>query len=565
MLYTRNRLSCSAQFVFHVGGFSSSYGIPPYPSLAPLKPIQQASGLTCGDNNVSTARFPSMSGSSRLDGRPHVQNPQPQIASRNIAEAAEHDSRHHDTIDHRNRRVGASPPKPESSMAVNIRSEPPSDQSASNSNRQISQSSVSAGLVPVAQGKHSEYMKTQEYISHYQPSSEPAGTNRHASTDGQQTMSEPLASTIRKSHSPSMTVPRSPSRNNPAPKRNAAGISKHLNDAPGVDHTSEVDSPNRRRSHSIGSLSRESRIAAVRLAPYISSRGLAHRLSTSTESLAKAGLLPAFSEIEAQRLAENSSPNGTIMSAPDVPSTANAYTPSGPGRLSPVAQSADASPSSLQSDMPKSHLRPKLAPPADIASGSRSRRRRPNPNEALHQSKFPVSVHRRHRSHQEVGVSRQAANSEKVQVPGTPPLRPTSQASYNSTAGHQNHLRSSAMEQDAIETLLFMSSPGHSGYHSGSQHSQRQRNIFQSSSDSRSSGGRVPHSQDLQVSNSHGQSMPASSGRTVGLASHAGDEIDRMLDQMDSDSDDEVKFASTQSSFTDRSSKQADSSQEHNR
>ncbi|GKZ16962.1 hypothetical protein AbraIFM66951_005689 [Aspergillus brasiliensis] len=392
-------------------------------------------------------------------------------------------------------------------------------------------------------------------------------------------MSEPLASTIRKSHSPSMTVPRSPSRNNPAPKRNAAGISKHLNDAPGVDHTSEVDSPDRRRSHSISSLSRESRIAALSVhlrtrlsyaaAKVEKSRKIqgiqAHRLSTSTESLAKAGLLPAFSEIETQRLVENSSPNGTIMSAPDVPSTANAYTPSGPGRLSPVAQSADASPSSLQPDLPKSHLRPKLAPPADIASGSRSRRRLPNPNEALHQSKFPVSVHRRHRSHQEVGVSRQAANSEKVQVPGTPPLRPTSQASYNSTAGHQNHLRSSAMEQDAIETLLFMSSPGHSGYHSGSQHSQRQRNIFQSSSDSRSSGGRLPHSQDSQVSNSHGQSMPASSGRTVGLESHAGDEIDRMLDQMDSDSDDEVKFASTQSSFTDRSSKQADSSQEHNR
>ncbi|GKZ71281.1 hypothetical protein AnigIFM60653_008090 [Aspergillus niger] len=531
-----------------------------------------------------------MSGSSRLDGRPHVQNPQPQFASRNIAEAAGHNSRHHGTIDHRDSRVGVSPPKPEPSMAVNITSESPSDQSASNTNRQIPHSSLSTVLAPVTQGRHSE-SKTQEKMGHLQPLSEPAGTIIHASTVGEQAMSEPLASTIRKSHSPSMTAPGGPSKYNAPPKRTAAGISKHLVDAPGADNTSEVDSPDRRRSHSIGSLSRESRIAAVRLVPYISfwghlsvhlrtrlsyaaakvekSRKLhgvqAHSLSPSTESLAKAGLLPAFSELEAQRSVENSSPDGTIMSAPDPPSTTSVYTPSGPGRLSPVAQSADASPSSLHLDLPKSHPRPKLAPPADIASGSRSRRRRPNPNEALHLPKFPASLHRRHHSHQEVGASGPAAGSEKVQVPGTPPLGPMRQASYNGTGGHQNHNRNSAMEQDAIETLLFMSSPGHSGYHSGSQHSQRQRNIFQSSSDSRSSGGRVPRSQDSQVSNSRGQPMPASSGRVIGLESHAGDEIDRMLDQMDSDSDDEVKFASTQSSFTDHGSKQADSSQEQYR
>lgn len=214
-----------------------------------------------------------MSGSSRLDGRPHVQNPQPQIASRNLAEATEHHSRpagsrHHDTIDHRNSRVGVSPPTPESSMAVNITSEPPSDQPASNSNRHLPQSSVSTGLPPVAQGKHFEYNRTQE-ILHHQLSSEPTGTSIHASTGGQQIRSEPLASTIRKSHSPSMTVPGSPSKHNAPPKRTAAGISKHLVDAPGADHPSEVDSPDRRRSHSIGSLSRESRIAAVRLTPYI--------------------------------------------------------------------------------------------------------------------------------------------------------------------------------------------------------------------------------------------------------------------------------------------------------
>lgn len=217
----------------------------------------------------SAAHFISMSGSSRLDGRPHVQNPQPQFASRNFAEAAGHNSRHHGTIDHRDSRVGVSPPKPEPSMAVNITSESPSDQSASNTNRQIPHSSLSTVLAPVTQGRHSE-SKTQEKMGHLQPLSEPAGTIIHASTVGEQTMSEPLASTIRKSHSPSMTAPGGPSKYNAPPKRTAAGISKHLVDAPGADNTSEVDSPDRRRSHSIGSLSRESRIAAVRLVPCIS-------------------------------------------------------------------------------------------------------------------------------------------------------------------------------------------------------------------------------------------------------------------------------------------------------
>ena len=41
--------------------------------------------------------------------------------------------------------------------------------------------------------------------------------------------------------------------------------------------------------------------------------------------------------------------------------------------------------------------------------------------------------------------------------------------------------------------------------------------------------------------------MQVSNDQGIGLESHAGDEIDRILDQMDSDSDDGIKFASNSS------------------
>ena len=234
------------------------------------------------------------------------------------------------------------------------------------------------------------------------------------------------------------------------------------------------------------------------------------------------------------------------MSAPDPPASFNLHTSNG-SRLSPVAQSVDGSPPSSHLDPPRSHTsihltRPKLAPPADIiASGGSSRRRRPNPNEAI--PKLSTSLHRRHRSQQEFVVSRPATHSEKVLVPGTPPLRPSRMAPYS---GAGSHARSSAMEQDAIETLLFMSSPGHSGYHSSSQHSQPHQNVFPSS-DPRGSDVRVPQSQDSHASSYRGQSIRGSHGQELGLEAQAGDAIDRMLDQMDSDSDDDIKFASNSS------------------
>ncbi|PWY80508.1 hypothetical protein BO70DRAFT_429544 [Aspergillus heteromorphus CBS 117.55] len=134
--------------------------------------------------------------------------------------------------------------------------------------------------------------------------------------------------------------------------------------------------------------------------------------------------------------------------------------------------------------------------------------------------------------------------SSTVLVPGTPPLRPSSQNTSTPTPTPYNG--SSAMEQDAIETLLFMFSPGHrhSGYHS-SQPSQRHL-PFQSSSDSRGSDARVPCSRDLHVRADYGRPVYGFRGQSIGLEAQAGDEIDRMLDQMGSDSDNKFEKGSSE-------------------
>ena len=90
------------------------------------------------------------------------------------------------------------------------------------------------------------------------------------------------------------------------------------------------------------------------------------------------------------------------------------------------------------------------------------------------------------------------------------------------------------MEQDAIETLLFMSSPGTSGYHSNSQNSQRNqdvRNIDDSASQSVKWQGTLNDSQSNR--------QP---GLTGTVETRTGDEIDLMLDQMNSDSDDDADY-----------------------
>jgi hypothetical protein len=118
------------------------------------------------------------------------------------------------------------------------------------------------------------------------------------------------------------------------------------------------------------------------------------------------------------------------------------------------------------------------------------------------------------------------------------------------------------MEQDAIETLLFMSSPENSGYHPGSQRRPTTLNTsFESqmglsldgvatgTQSSLSSGPRTPRKVEFVPGTSSGYQSPpvlaVPGGSAVGLEAQAGDDIDRMLDQIeDSDSDGEINFAS---------------------
>jgi len=208
----------------------------------------------------------------------------------------------------------------------------------------------------------------------------------------------------------------------------------------------------------------------------------------------------------------------------------------------------------------KSPQAPKLAPPVDIIPGWGSgRRRRPNPNEWAQPPQInPPSRHRRHHSQLECGASKPYFRHDTHTIPGTPSLRTSYEyptpTSYNDYTRPPTDVQESSMEQDAIETLLFMSSPENSGYRSNAR--QRNNTISNSMDSSMASGSsstsnpnpylnchmNTHHNTGPPVLDSHDQS------RRNGLEAQAGDEIDRMLDQMgDSDSEDEKRFASAHS------------------
>lgn len=222
----------------------------------------------------------------------------------------------------------------------------------------------------------------------------------------------------------------------------------------------------------------------------------------------------------------------------------------------------------------KSYPAPKLAPPVDIISGAGSgRRRRPNPNEIAGRSRYsPYSGHRRHHSQQEFGASKLTADSHPALVPGTPPLRPsmhkasTPFATHNGHSRSRTHSQSTLMEQDAIETLLFMSSPKNSGYHPSPR--LRPDTIPKSIAPPVTTSSNPPHNQNkpLHMESTNGSSSSSRfRDQAFGLEAHAGDEIDRMLDQMeDSDSDDGRDFPSNHHSQTSATSHSVNSSQARN-
>ncbi|KAL2852007.1 hypothetical protein BJY01DRAFT_104649 [Aspergillus pseudoustus] len=318
-----------------------------------------------------------------------------------------------------------------------------------------------------------------------------------------------------------------------------------------------LDDARRRRSQSIGSSLRDPRIAAlsVQLRSRLSYAAakvekkrlsqssnhlLQHRSSTpslSAETLIRGEHPVSIADVEGQRSAANCSPNGTTVSAPDVPAASSIYPLEMPARSSPVSIADGMYPPS-QSDHQKHAAistsvdsAPGLAPPADIVSGRVNvQRRRPNPNTSVSSPRYsPFPLHRRHHSQQEIKV-----DPDIVMVPETPPLRPSGHhvlAPYN---GLSENSQSSSMEQDAIETLIFMSSPGTSGYHSNSQNSQN-------TLDTMAIDGAWSSVQTPGVPT---DSQASSSNFVDKSAARAGDEIDLMLDQMDSDSDDEANYSS---------------------
>lgn len=254
---------------------------------------------------------------------------------------------------------------------------------------------------------------------------------------------------------------------------------------------------------------------------------------------------------------DEDSPEGTTVSAPDAPAY-KPYLPDGPARSPPLLSSYPNSRTVSHNSPRKNPSSPKLAPPVDIISGGQSGgRRRPNPNEWIQPPRSnPSPRHRRHHSQQEFGITK-PYNDHRM--PGTPTLRPSAYPTYTPYNGASKPLSQSqntSMEQDAIETLLFMSSPENSGYHANTR--QRSNTTMSNNIDSfmSNSSSAMAGSQNQSYSShmdcDNGPPAPEwftqSQHKNNGLEAQAGDEIDRMLDQMDdsdSDSEDERRTAPT--------------------
>lgn len=106
------------------------------------------------------------------------------------------------------------------------------------------------------------------------------------------------------------------------------------------------------------------------------------------------------------------------------------------------------------------------------------------------------------------------------------------------------------MEQDAIETLLFMSSPENSGYRSSPRPlqpaaTQQSLNASLYANHENHDRGTATHDSQSPPSGNSSHSQEAKSqNHGLGLEAQAGDEIDRILDQMDSDSEEDARYAS---------------------
>lgn len=185
-------------------------------------------------------------------------------------------------------------------------------------------------------------------------------------------------------------------------------------------------------------------------------------------------------------------------------------------------------------------------------------RRRPNPNENGHStSQHTTSGHRRHRSELDgktalntasrwTGISNASPFTPSQSGPNSRALTPLL-TSNRSPMKRRTPSQNALMEKDAIETLLFMSSPENSGYQSGSRprkssvsvsiEAQMAASKHTSSQESNNSRGKHLETPNFFEHEALRTSLPASitGNPTFGFEAQAGDEIDRLLDQMEGD------------------------------
>lgn len=179
---------------------------------------------------------------------------------------------------------------------------------------------------------------------------------------------------------------------------------------------------------------------------------------------------------------------------------------------------------------------PSLEPPANIFSRNT---RRTNPQQVQPPTLYTKSLS---------NLSTSSETSGQSFIPATPP--PTSQRRAATT---RTPSQNAAMEKDAVETLLFMSSPVNPAYHphSRSGHSPGTPVGTPVGTPSRAAAKRVGfaatigESVGLESSDEEPRSLALPMSRVSRLHSGLGsmdkdDDIDRMLDAMESSSDDDI-------------------------
>ncbi|KAJ5899254.1 hypothetical protein N7495_003998 [Penicillium taxi] len=271
-----------------------------------------------------------------------------------------------------------------------------------------------------------------------------------------------------------------------------------------LSHKSNLNGHVRRRSKSTGLSAHDSKIAQL-------SARMRTRLSKAAANLEKSRSNDINSQLALHGLASFSSAvqpaNSTILTPPVNPRRTS------PSNIPRSFLSHHRSQSAIPASDRLSNF-PKLAPPVDIIASNGDTYLRANSNliknsygRSPYSGHSPYFRHRRNNSHQE------------------PP---------NARA-----------EQDAIETLMFMSSPENSGYRASPRPLQppTQRNLHASIYSDRNGSGtdQNQHSQNDRLQSGEASHMRNSD---LGLEAHAGDEIDRILDQMGSDSEEDAHYAS---------------------